>query len=372
MKVKNFNKKILEEYKGNLSLTRFPKLKQWIDGTDSPTLKQLSKVADALHIPFGYFFLDTMPERKIPIPNYRTKKDIFLMPSVDLIETIEFVQQQQNWVKDILELWGHEKLGFAGKYNIGSPKNLVVGELRIILGLENGWARSIPNWNQALKELIVRSEKAGIFVVVNGVVGNDTHRQLQVEEFRGFVLYDPVAPFIFINNNDAISGKIFTIVHELIHIIIGKSGSFDLEKFQACDDDIEQFCNKCAAEFLVPEQDLLKELKNKRNIENQDVEDLAKVFKVSSLVIIRRLLDISVINQDDFYNFYDKYLQTERKKHSKGVGGNFYATEILRLNKKFLEIVKAGVDEGVILHRDAYKITNLKASTFHKLMVRVT
>ena len=107
------------------------------------------------------------------------------------------------------------------------------------------------------------------------------------------------------NNNDAISGKIFTIIHELIHIIIGKSGSFDLEKLQACDDDIEQFCNKCAAEFLVPEQDLLRELKNKRNIENQDVEDLAKVFKVSSLVIIRRLLDISAINLEDFYNFYD-------------------------------------------------------------------
>jgi Zn-dependent peptidase ImmA (M78 family) len=370
MKVDNFNRKILERYKDKLPLKKFPKLNLWIDGRDSPTLKQLIKVGDHLHLPFGYFFLDTIPERKMPIPNYRTKKNTFLEASDDLIETIEFVQQQQNWVRDILELWGREKLSFAGKFDANSPKEVIVSELRAILGLGKDWASSIPNWNQAFKELVTRSEEAGIFVTISGIVGNNTHRKLKVEEFRGFVLYDPIAPFIFINNNDAISGKIFTIIHELVHIIIGKSGSFDLEKLQACDDNAEQFCNKCAAEFLVPEQSLYKELKNRPNIEDKSIEYLAKTFKVSSLVIIRRLLDISAINLEVFYNFYDKYLQNERRQQKK-MGGNFYSNVIQRLSKKFLEIINVGVDEGIILHTDAYRITNLKRSTFYKTKAKV-
>lgn len=78
----------------------------------------------------------------------------------------------------------------------------------------------------------------GVFVVMNGVVNNNNKRKLDVTEFRGFVLHDEYAPFVFINNNDAVSGKIFTLIHEIARILLGKTASFDLRHLQPADDDI--------------------------------------------------------------------------------------------------------------------------------------
>jgi Zn-dependent peptidase ImmA (M78 family) len=215
-----------------------------------------------------------------------------------------------------------------------------------------------------LNYLIEKAEEKGIIVLRNGIVGNNTHRKLNINEFRGFVLYEEIAPVIFINNNDAISAKIFTLIHEIVHILIGQSASFDLRYLQSANNEIEQFCDKCTAEFLVPTKEII-------NIYTQitDLEDLARHFKVSQIVILRRLLDTSLITQQEFYSqlkdLYEKELRITPSSRR-----NFYHTIPNRLSKRFLYILNSAVKNNTILFRDALRITNLSAKTYDTLINR--
>lgn len=372
IKVKNYNEKILEQLKNSLpqewkkAACEFVDIEQWIKKENFPTYKQLKELTHIFHIPFGYFFLDGLPEKKYPIPHYRTtaEDNIFFQPSTELLETVEYIQLLQDWAREILIDWGHEPPPFIGKYNTKTNINDITIELKHILELEDNWAKSFNTWSEAFNSLIHKAEKAGIFVTVNGVVGNNTHRSLDVDEFRGFVLCDKIAPFIFINNQDAISAKIFTLIHEIVHLFIGESASFDLRNLQSADNEIERFCDKCSAEFLVPTSEI-------EHIKQIDFESLAHQFKVSQIVIARRLLDINRISKKQFIDFYTEHIQKEQKVMASKQGGDFYNTAIRRYGRKFIEIISIGVESGTIQYRDAYQLTRLKPATFEKIKQEV-
>lgn len=368
LRVNNINREILQQLTANEEAKleqRFPKLSQWKSGELNPTVNQLDKLAKAIHIPFGYFFLEQLPKEEYPIPHYRTKTTVEFTPSSELWDTIDAVQRRQLWAKDLLLELGHEKLPFANKYSVESDVIEAADAIYNILDLPKNWAKQQASWSQALKTLIDKAEAAGVFVILNGVVGNNTHRDLKVNEFRGFVLYDDIAPFIFINNKDAVSGKIFTLIHEFVHILIGESASFDLEHLQPANNKIESFCDRVTAEFLVPEIALLKAV----GIHGNDFQALAKSFKVSQIVIARRLLDLNIISRDFFFDFYNTHISKEHKV-VQGKGGNFYNTAPYRISKKFFQLVHTSVQQGNILYRDAFKLTNLKPNTFDEYIKR--
>jgi len=369
MKVKNINTKILlelKELKPNAYYNcknKFSKLDKWISGEDYPTYNQLVELSKRFNVPFGYFFLEKLPKYDLPIPHYRTIKENDFIPSEELLDTIKFAQKIQEWSKEILLEWGNTKIEFCGKYKNNYDLNAIVEELKKIFDINEGWANSQNTWKDALKYLVSKAEEKGIIVLLNGIVGNNTHRKLNVDEFRGFVLYDEIAPVVFINNNDALSAKIFTLIHEVVHLLIGQSASFDLRNFQSADNEIEKFCDKCTAEFLVPE----KEIKNVYR--NQNIDELARHFKVSQIVILRRLLDTSVITQQKFYEKLKEMYEIEIKKPEKG-GGDFYDTIPNRLSKRFLYILNRAVKDNIVLFRDALKITQLSAKTYDTLIQR--
>ena len=370
MKVTNININILKEIlqripEKDLQLKKkFPKYEKWLEGEDYPTYNQLVELSEIFNIPFGYFFLEKLPERKYPIPHYRTNQNGDFNPSSELLDTILFAQKIQEWAKDILLEWGQEKLPFCGKYKDNYNIELVIEELKRIFEIKNNWASRKSTWTEALNYLIEKAEEKGIIVLRNGIVGNNTHRKLNINEFRGFVLYEEIAPVIFINNNDSISAKIFTLIHEIVHILIGQSASFDLRNLQSANNEIEQFCDKCTAEFLVPAKEII-------NIYTQktDLEELAKHFKVSQIVILRRLLDTSIITQQEFYSQL-KDLYEKEIKISQSPGGDFYRTNPNRLSKRFLYILNSAVKNNTILFRDALRITNLSAKTYDNLINR--
>jgi len=368
-KITAYNTKILKELSEKFP-QKWEKIKYknkmlWLEEKDFPTYNQLVEISKIFNIPFGYLFLDSLPEHILPIPHYRTSGYTTFPNEVsdELLDTIYFVKNQQEWIKELLIEWGNEPLPFAGKYNIHSDIDVIVSEMRPILELENDWASQQFSWNDAFKILIEKFEKAGIFVVINGIVGNNTHRKLNVNEFRGFVLYDEVAPFVFINNNDAISGKIFTLIHELVHILIGQSASFDLRNLQSANNEIEQFCDKCTAEFLVPEESI----KDIKNIDSNSYEILAKRFKVSQIVIARRLLDTGKISKDEFYDFYNEHINKEFKK-SKSSGGDFYNAAQYRYGKRFLSVIRNALENNNIFYRDVFRLLGLNHQTSLKVL----
>ncbi|CAN5745399.1 hypothetical protein BH20ACT11_BH20ACT11_10740 [soil metagenome] len=214
-------------------------------------------------------------------------------------------------------------------------------------------------------------QTAGVLVFINGVVNNNSDRKLDPVEFRGFALVDEYAPLIFINNADFKSAQMFTLVHELAHIWIGAEGVSNFgETLLPLPHEIEQFCNKIAAEFLVPEEEL-RTAWDRAQDEEEPYEFLARHFKVSNLVAARCVFDLGLIDRAAYFEFYRSWEEDERRvKLSGGDGGDFWNNQNVRIGKPFGTAVIRAVKEGRLLYRDAYSLTGLKGETFNEFVKR--
>jgi len=337
-----------------------PRVQEWIDGTKKPTVKQLETFSKKVHLPFGYLFLPEPPKEKLPIPFYRTNNSPAEKVSVNVYDTILLMQQRQDWLKDYLKENEFEALSFVGKYQNHLNVQDIVDDIRRTLALDESWACNFRTWQEALDHLVNVIEERGIITVFNGVVENNGHRKLFVDECRGFVLVDKMAPFMFVNNSDGKAAQMFTIVHELAHVWTGKSAGFDFRKLQPANDPIELICDKVAAEFLVPENTFIKIWRK-----NPGTKYSSRYFKVSELVVARRALDTGLFTKKEFFEFYEEYTNKEfEKKEIRKTGGDFYATTRKRLSVTFAAHINNAVKSGKLLYRDAYKLTGLKGDTF--------
>lgn len=339
---------------------KVPKVQEWIEGTKKPTVKQLETFSKKVHLPFGYLFLTEPPKEELPIPFYRTNNTQATQVSVNVYDTILIIQQRQDWLKDYLKDNEFEALSFVGKFHNRFNVQEIVTDIRKNLGLNENWASNFRTWQEALDHLIQLIEDKGIITVFNGVVENNGHRKIPVDECRGFVLVDKIAPFMFVNNADGKAAQMFTIVHELAHIWTGNSAGFDFRKLQPANDPIELLCDKVAAEFLVPENTF-----NEVWRYYPSLKYASRYFKVSEIVIARRALDTGKITKKQFFDFYEEYTSREfAKKENQSPGGDFYATTKKRLSITFATHINNAVKSGKLLYRDAYKLTSLKGDTF--------
>lgn len=261
---------------------------------------------------------------------------------------------------------GQKPLPFVGSARMGEDPNAIAMTMRRALGFETDWAASHRNWTEALRTLREAIDEAGILIVVNGLVGNNTHRKLSPDEFRGFVLVDEYAPLLFVNGRDGKAAQMFTLAHELVHVFFGSSAAFDLRGMQPAHDPMEQVCNHVAAEFLVPEVELRRTWRSIQN-DPEPLQVIACQFKVSVLVAARRALDLSLISKDRFFEFYGSYLHDERREvNEKKGGGDFYANQNLRVGRRFAADVANAAMEGRLLYTEAYELTGLYGRTFHR------
>src|SRR5690242_8221235 len=342
-----------------------PKLPDWLEEKSQPTVKQLETFSKKVYLPFGYLFLTEPPKEKVPFPYFRqgSKMDNNQV-SINVFDTILSIQQRQQWLSDYLEAEGQAPLSFVGKYDTNTDVNVIVADIRKTLKLPVNWANEVKTYDDAVHKLIDQVEEAGVIVVVNGIVGNNTRRRIDAEECRGFVSVNDYAPFLFVNNTDAEAGKMFTLVHELAHVWLGKSAGFDNNKMLPANDPVERLCDKVAAEFLVP--GIAFENVWQRS---QNFDVLAKTFKVSTLVIARRALDLGKMTKSAFFSWYNEWLwQWVAKKNKKDGGGDFYNNQPNRVSRRFAALVEKAVQDEKLSYRDAYRLTGLFGDTYHNFI----
>ena len=176
---------------------KFPKLDEWESGDSQPTLKQLEQFAKAAYVPIGYLFLPEPPEEKLPVPDLRTLESRGVpRPSPDLLDTIYAMQHRQEGLREDRIECEAEPLDFVGSARQTDNPAGIGQEMRRTVGLVDGWAANVGTWQESVGELRRAIESIGVTVVVNGIVGNNTHRKLEVGEFRGFAagsdVYAPV------------------------------------------------------------------------------------------------------------------------------------------------------------------------------------
>ena len=346
---------------------RFPRIEAWEQGEAEPTLKQLESYARATHAPVGYLFLPTPPIESMPIPDLRTMADArFDKPSPELLDTVYICQQRQDWYHSFARTNRLEPLSFVGSAEIGNDISKAAASIRATLTFRLAEQRGSATWTDALRAFIGHADEAGILVMCSGVVLNNNRRRLDPEEFRGFAMADDLAPLVFINGSDSKAAQMFTLAHELAHIWLGDSAVSDIQAISSPADEVEKWCNQVAAELLVPMAALQQELDAGSEL-NQETERLARIFKVSSLVMLRRLHDAGVLSRHELTHAYADELH---RLHSlpKSSGGSFYLTQAARVSKRFARALVVSTLEGQTLHRDAFRLLGLsKLATFREL-----
>ncbi|RCW90404.1 ImmA/IrrE family metallo-endopeptidase [Marinomonas foliarum] len=334
---------------------KIERIAQWELGDAKPTFKQAQSIAKYTHTPFGFLFLPKPPkEDPLPIPDLRTvERREVEQPSPELRDIITQVLKKQEWYKDYLisnELGSNP---YVGSITLKTPINKAVSLMREALGV------AVPirgTWDDYQRDLIQGSENAGILVMRSGIVGNNTHRKLQVSEFRGFAITDEFAPVVFINSADAPPARLFTLIHELAHIWLGSSGISNLEPSNSTE---EKYCNQVAGEFLVPESNLVEMWSEVESIAT-NCATIASRFHVSKLVVARRAADAGVISRVAYSDFYRAELEAFRNKE--GVGGDFYRSAGAKNSILMSQAVISEARSGRLLLRDAGRLLGVSPS----------
>lgn len=347
---------------------RFPKLAAWEAGEVQPTLKQLEDYARATHAPIGYFFLPEPPAESMPIPDFRTMADqVIARPSPNLLDTVYACQERQAWYRDFALVNGEPPSPFIGTMNIGVAPVQAAAQIRSKLNFDVDARRDCRTWAEALRMFVEQAERIGVMVMISGVVLNNNYRHLDPKEFRGFALADEYAPLVFVNGADSKAAQMFTLAHELAHLWLGQSAVSDVSAGESSDNTIETWCNQVAAELLVPMNVFMAEMMADEPLRDT-LSRLARRFKVSTLVILRRLADAGRLDRNAFFNAYRAELEYLRSLDVAGAGGgNFYRTTAARVSKRFARALVESTLEGRTLYRDAFRMLGIsKTSTFNE------
>ncbi|WP_414463329.1 ImmA/IrrE family metallo-endopeptidase [Hyphomicrobium sp. DY-1] len=351
---------------------------EWEEDRGLPSFAKARDLAKLLRVPFGYFFLEKPPHETVAIADLRRLGDDTAQAlGADFMAVYQDAKNKQAWYRDHLIASGADELDFVGSASIRDSAITVAQTIRETLGVDAEWRRGCPNWEAMFRGLVDKTETAGILVLRNSLVGNNTHRKLSVNEFRGFALSDGYAPLIFVNTGDSAAAQIFSLCHELVHIWINESAisNFGISTSTEGYDPIEVFCNKVAAEFLVSQAEF-RERWNETLTLQENADALAREFKVSTIVIARRALDLGRIDRGAYTAFVraatDAFEARQEATHEKGSGGpDFYVMAKLRNSPTFARAVLREAFEGRLLLRDAGALLSVKPSKLRDLQREV-
>lgn len=358
----------------DVSSTVTQRLLQWYNGEKIPTFNQVEETSRATGIPLGYFFLTMPPKEDLSLLDYRTVDSLELQkPSRNLIDTIHNMEQIQDWAKEELASAGASTLEYVGSLKDNKQSNSFVSKVRDILDLSVDWFMQSKTPDDSYRRIRTKISDAGVIVMMSGIVGNNTHRTLAIDEFRAFAIVDDYAPLIFINSNDSINGRLFSLLHEFVHILMGKNNFYN-DRYSAHGqvNPAETICNAVAAEILVPDVLFVKKWSEEicQNNEEATIATLTKIFRCGTTVIARKALDHQFITKQ----LYNKIAQIAvqryneyRKKAKENPGGDFYKTAVSRIDQRFFRMLVGSVAEGRTLYSDAFRLTNTNRSTFHEL-----
>lgn len=350
-------------------------IEAWERGDTRPAFGKAQELAKTLRIPFGFLFLSQPPVEKTAIPDLRTTIEGQSQKlTADFLELIGDVLVKQQWYREYMESHAAKPLPFVGKFRVADGVPKVAADVSALLSIAD-IRRTSYTWDSFLRELTRSAEANGVLVMRSGIVRGNTRRKLSVSEFRGFVVSDDLAPLVFINGRDSKAAQIFTLVHELVHLWVNRSGisSVDPKDVPAAEKNAtERFCNAVAAEVLVPEHEFKNSLPVSFN--EEAVQKLAAKYRVSTVVILRRAFELNIINRNQFFALLEieqaKQTQREEQEEEEPAegGGNFYYTLPVRNSRKFTETVLGALQAESVFYRDAANLLGVKTATLPKLI----
>lgn len=343
---------------------KFTAWQDWVTGAKTPTIKQVEELARYSHLPFGVFFLAQPPEVRLPIPDYRlgvTGDEA--TPSQDLLDVIDQSTQRQAWYQDYALRIGLDRAEVTRATEQDSPEEIAVvaaEDLGFTI-VDRGRLRTRNNARNHLRRAF---EARGGLALITSMVGNDSHRMLDRNEFRGFTLADDVAPLIFVNSSDdSLSGQIFTFLHEYGHVVLGATGISNEDPGLPENSGIEQWCNSFAAEVLVPRADLHNSYRRDAVL-TEELDRLASRYLCSTLVILLKLRKddlVPAVGFDDVYRAEEKRaVAAFRALRDQNSGGTFWNNQPFRIGERLSRAVITDLRQGGTSYTDAFRVLGLR------------
>jgi Zn-dependent peptidase ImmA (M78 family) len=309
----------------------FKKIDAWERGEAFPTYPQLEQLADKFKLPIAVFFFPEPPELPPIRESFRTLPDVTFAQLPSRIQHL--LRKAKALQLNLAELYNEqnpsthriiEDLAFATNVNV----NAMADAVRAYLGLPLEEQFAFENTDEALKAWRRVLFNAGIFVFKDA---------FRVPDFSGFCLYDDLFPLIYINNTSAKTRQIFTLAHELAHLLFHTSG-IDKPSNDYLPDlppDTRQFeilCNRFAAALLVPDQ-ALTEVLGAQEPSEATATTIAERFSVSREVIFRKFLDRNLIDEATYRAAAARWAEQGGERES---GGNPYWTKIAYLGREYI------------------------------------
>lgn len=349
-------------------------IQEWEEGNDYPTIRQAQELAKLYRRPFALFFLPDIPKDFQPLQDFRSS-DAKPLSSASVF-IIREIQQKHAWISEINQENNEPPVKFIGRFSINDEPQKVSDDILKTLKINPlNYTRDNP-----ILEWAEKAEEAGIFVSRTSFI----HSRLKIdsEELKGFAIADPHAPFIFINSDDWGTAQLFTLVHEIAHLWIAKSGiSSDIElveNHRGKLHPIELFCNEVAANVLIPKK-FLSTLDQATFNSSKEIYSVSKKLGISAFAFLVRIYNLKLITAEQYRHLkseankaYEIYLEQEEKKKlrqkEKEGGPNFYLLQINKNSKLFTKTVLDAFNEGSIEPTYASSLLNVKVNKFPKLV----
>ena len=345
------------------ALMKFPKLRDWMEGRGQPTLRDLEKFAAYTHTSLGALIMPEPPDETLPIADMRTRESAAIEgPSGNLLDTIDRYQQFQDWYHDYASEQGAEKLQFLGSASTQDKPHVVARSVRELLLLDQITATTPDQWR---RDIVKALEDVGVLVMMSGIVGTNTHRSLSTDEFRGFSLYDDLAPLIFVNvAGEPYTAQNFTLVHEFAHLLLGHSALSGGDRELGGTDE-EAWCNRVAAFVLLPNE-VMKAFGAARTV--QAYRNVARRFGVSAEVALHRLHGARRIDEERYIELLDAVRADYGGEKRGSGGGNFYNTLTARLGRPLATAIITSTLEGRTGFTESFRLIGThKREVFDKL-----
>jgi Zn-dependent peptidase ImmA (M78 family) len=359
--------------KDNIKMSAEDKLAAIESGTIEPSRSLLLRMSKQYHLPLLTFYLDRPPSIGDRGEDFRTLPAEFdETENINVDILIRDIKARQSTIREtLIDADEENHLDFIGLHQIEDGIVSVVNTIRKILDFNINDFRKQSNHKEAFRFIRQKTESQGIFVLLKGNLGS-YHSNIPTTVFRGFVLSDEIAPFIVINDQDSESAWSFTLIHEMTHLILGKTGVSGTY----FDNVIEKFCNNVASEFFLPTVEFEQFKISNFGLDRlkSEISGYAFLHKLSSTHIAYRLYKRGDINKllwnslREFY--YQKWLENREKsgyKNKQNDGGpSYYVVQKYKLGT-LVELVQRLTFAGALTTTKAGMLLDIKPLKVHRL-----
>lgn len=339
-------------------------IKKWEKGEDFPTYAQLESLAyNVYKRPMAVFFFPENPQLPKQERKFRTlDNEVFSEIPTKILELINKARTMQI---NLEELESEAKLRIT-QLKLNPDGNNLCDELRSFLGINLEMQKKAKNMSDAFEMWRTAFYECGIYVF------KDAFKE---QAFSGFCLYDEKYPVIYINNSMSYSRQIFTLFHELYHILLETSGidkTVDdyISRLEDNNKKIEIACNAFAGKFLVPNEDITIKIKDKE-LNDKNIEMLANEYSVSRDVILRKLLDLGIITKTLYELKHKEYSNEIFRNPNNNGGGNYYNSKKSYLGENYITDVCKNYYNGKIDIYETANYLNVKVEAIPQLGILI-